>query len=404
MMVRDRVTQLRIRGMRTLADVVLDLDGLTVLIGDNGTGKSTILEACEILHRAAYEGFGDDVQRIHGGAPSLLRVGVTEMVLGVRIEGNGDPLDYEIGFDPRAGIARERLCTLPQEGASAVFERVGETVRFGAAIPRNPSAGGADSLFAPDKLVLTSFGIRPPHPSMLRLRKALERIEVHAPFEVMPMWLSRSTQRRSAMRGVSLHQPTDRLERLGANLANAYSALKNDFDEDHWQQTMAYVRLGLGEDIRTVNLRPDAGGAEIGLWIKYAGVDQQLPASALSDGTLAYLALVALYRLDTGSSLVAMDEPELHLHPALLMRALDFFEAMARDRPVLLATHSDRLLDGLSDPARSAVLCELDEERRTRLRRPDPEALQRWLTRYRGLGDIRGAGHQASIMAPELPS
>ena len=31
-------------------------------------------------------------------------------------------------------------------------------------------------------------------------------------------------------------------------------------------------------------------------------------------------------------------------------------------------------------------------------------ALERWLTRYRGLGDIRGAGHQASIMAPELPS
>jgi predicted ATPase len=85
-------------------------------------------------------------------------------------------------------------------------------------------------------------------------------------------------------------------------------------------------------------------------------------------------------------------------HPELLMRALDFFEAMARDRPVLLATHSGRLLDGLSEPARGVVLCELSEDRRTRLVRPDEGALARWLDRYRGLGDLRGAGHQASVM------
>ena len=30
----------------------LDLDGLTVLIGENGTGKSTILECFELLRRA----------------------------------------------------------------------------------------------------------------------------------------------------------------------------------------------------------------------------------------------------------------------------------------------------------------------------------------------------------------
>ncbi len=231
--------------------------------------------------------------------------------------------------------------------------------------------------------------------------RALDHIEVHVPFEVMATWVGRSTQRRSAMRGAALHQPANRLEKLGANLANVYSSLKNDFDEDHWQQTMAYVRLGLGEDVRSINVRPDPGGADIGLWVKYAGIDQQLPASALSDGTLAYLALVALYRLDAGSALLAFDEPELHLHPALLMRALDFFEAMARDRPVILATHSDRLLDGLSDPARSAVLCELDEARRTRLIRPDPEALGRWLGRSPG---ARSAPCASASCATSRPS
>lgn len=42
------VEMMRIRGLRTLADVTLPLRGLTVLIGDNGSGKSSILEAFRI--------------------------------------------------------------------------------------------------------------------------------------------------------------------------------------------------------------------------------------------------------------------------------------------------------------------------------------------------------------------
>jgi len=133
---------------------------------------------------------------------------------------------------------------------------------------------------------------------------------------------------------------------------------------------MDYVRMGLGRDVESINLRADPGGGSIALRLKIAGIDEQLPAFALSDGMLAYLCFVALYRLNTKKTLIAFDEPETHLHPELLQRVLGFFEAMAKDRPVLLATHSDRLLDGLADPARSVVLCELDERRATKLKSP----------------------------------
>lgn len=399
-MARDRLTELRIKGMRTLADVRLELQGLTVLIGDNGTGKSSIIEACELLRRAAGQAFGDEIHRIHGGPASLLRIGAQEIVLGVRVEGQSEPLDYELSIDRGGNVTHEKLLLFGEGSPLLVLDRAGASASFIPETEAPPDAWTHES-FPPNKLVLTSFGIRPPHPAMLRMMRALERIEVHVPFEVTPTWVARATQRPSALRSASLHEPTSRLSRLGANLANAYSALKNDFGEQHWRDTMAYVRLGLGDGVDNINLRPDPGGGAIALWLKYAGLDDQLPTMALSDGTLAYLALVALFRLDERSSLVAFDEPELHLHPALLMRALDFFEAMAVERPVILATHSDRLLDGLSDPACSAVLCELDEERRTRLVRPDPEALARWLARYRGLGDIRGAGHERSVMTCE---
>ncbi|MBI4567293.1 MAG: AAA family ATPase [Planctomycetes bacterium] len=53
---RDTVTRVRIQGMRALADVGLRTKGLTVLIGDNGSGKSTIVEALELLHKMARPG------------------------------------------------------------------------------------------------------------------------------------------------------------------------------------------------------------------------------------------------------------------------------------------------------------------------------------------------------------
>ncbi|MBP6743216.1 MAG: ATP-binding protein, partial [Deltaproteobacteria bacterium] len=122
-------------------------------------------------------------------------------------------------------------------------------------------------------------------------------------------------------------------------------------------------------------------------------------------GTLAYLAWVALYRAPRPEppALLAFDEPELHLHPHLLMRVLDFLESLGQSSSVLVATHSDRLLDGLSRPAQQAVLCELDARGQTQLRRPNQEALDRWMERYRGIGDLRSAGHDASIWNDDEP-
>ena len=129
-----------------------------------------------------------------------------------------------------------------------------------------------------------------------------------------------------------------------------------------------------------------------------------MPAEYLSEGQLAYLAMIALCELSDRSSLLSFDEPELHLHPALLARVVMMLEELAQDLPVILATHSDRLLDGLSDPGTSVVLCDLDERGVTRLRRPNPESLASWLTDYQGVGRIRTEGYTALLFeAPPLP-
>ncbi|MEO7330515.1 MAG: AAA family ATPase, partial [Minicystis sp.] len=91
------ITELRIEGLRTIEKVRLRLDGLTVLIGDNGTGKSSILEACEILRRATGPRFLDEFHGIHGGLTSLLRQGATRLQIGIEVRPSEDELE-QYGF------------------------------------------------------------------------------------------------------------------------------------------------------------------------------------------------------------------------------------------------------------------------------------------------------------------
>ncbi len=444
------ITELRIEGLRTLEKIRLDLDGLTVLIGDNGAGKSSILEACEILRRATGRRFMDELYGIHGGLTALLRQGAPRLTIGVTIRPVRDDFSpQDVGYQC-ANIVKSddsieyELSVVP----SASFATLEETVRYrakpqpGAAGPKNGKRLGAKSKQSSvqnDAVVcirrsatsvsFPTWGKEFPHPDddiavqlpflatmddsgwhdpgyseAQCVAAYLRNLRVHIPFETMPSWAARALDRKSALRTPGLLTPATHLEKLGVNLASAYHALKNSFGRSHWDDTLAYIRLGLGERIEDVVTWADPSGGSIGLSIKLLGLDVPISASQLSDGMLSYLAFVALFRLNvTKPSLLAFDEPDLHLHPHLLMRVLDFFESMAKDTPVLIATHSDRLLDGLTDPAKSVVLCSLDERGATRLVRPDREALTKWLERYRGLGDIRSAGHAASIMTKVEP-
>jgi len=395
-----KLTEIRVRGMRALANVALPLDGLTVLIGDNGAGKSTLIEAFEILRKVGSP--SPDVIRFlneeHDGLDALLRLKAPRVQFGVTIRVGGETVDYDFSVarvgkfatvDEETLVARTHGQTprriLHRSGSDCiVFHPNGSADKF-------QTAGGSLSVF--DHIPSDS-------PEVGALITALGTIDVRLPFETRPLWLCRERQWSAPLRGPAPPEEVTSLERLGDNLTAAYHSLREGSPPKDWAETLRLIKLGLGDDVVDVKF-PPAGRGKIDLAIDVEGVGA-ITTATLSDGQLTYLAFVAMTRLPAARSALVFDEPDLHLHPELMMRVLDLLEGMSEKHPVVLATHSDRLLDALSEPAKAVVLCRLDTDRATELLRPDPKAFAEWLERYRGLGSLRADGMTSYVMTRKV--
>jgi predicted ATPase len=390
-----RLVEARIRGLRTLADVTLQLGGMTVLIGDNGAGKSSILEALRIAGLVVRPNFVATLSREHM-LVSAVRKDSDGLKLDLRVEAEARNIVYSIDVDPKARrITRESICELP----------LGLDLRAGAAgvrplVLRTPDnklqGGGAMDQHVGDELsIFEYFGRAPVVDAITIIRQACEGIDVHVPFAVSAGWAKRSTGDDAAVREPRVIEPSRRLELFGANLATVYHALKNSGVE-RWRETMDLLRLGIGPELEDVSLSiPGSGHIELSLELRDVG---HIPAFHLADGHLSHLAFVALVQVDDGRSLLAFDEPEQHLHPALLTRVVQLLERGSKKYPVVIATHSDRLLDCLPDPAGTVRVCELDARHRTSVAQLDSVLLDKWLQRYSGLGQIRAQGQLRSVI------
>lgn len=386
---RDRIVRVRFSGLRTAADVQLDCEPMTVLIGPNGVGKSTLIEGLEILHKIS---LGTDFVRTihddHGGVSHLLRRGESELKLGVDITDGDSSLSYAMTLARRNGSFAIDHESLHQDG-EALFTRNGETLV-------TDLVEGHAFTFMKWPLLISLSAV---NPVVARMSNALAGIEVHVPFATQARWFGPGMVPERNMRVDNIVQSTGRVDRGGANLSNVVHALRNRPD---WPDTLETIKLLIDDDITDVTTPASASGGNIGLAISYRA-SGSIPAFALSDGTLALLALIAIARLDGGDtprSLLVLDEPDLHLHPGAIAQVVALLEQCGEQQPVVIATHSDRLLDSLADPARATVLCDLDDRRRLRLRRPDRTQLDRWLTEYRGLGHLRSEGYDRLVFPP----
>ena len=117
------------------------------------------------------------------------------------------------------------------------------------------------------------------------------------------------------------------------------------------------------------------------------GYSRSTPATHLSDGTLYYICLVALFIDPNPPPLICFEEPEVGLHPGVIHVLADLFLEASKTTQVLIATHSDILVDAIGKHRKDAILiCEWSDNQ-TCITRPDQDVLEKWLEKY-SLGEL----------------
>ncbi|MFH1028180.1 MAG: AAA family ATPase [Pseudomonadota bacterium] len=114
--------------------------------------------------------------------------------------------------------------------------------------------------------------------------------------------------------------------------------------------------------------------------------DFVIPATRLSDGTLRYLCLLAILVDPSPPPLICIEEPELGLHPDILPKLADLMVAAAERTQLIVTTHSDILVDAMTERPEAIVVCE-KHDGMTQLRRLRKDELTVWLGKYR-LGQL----------------
>lgn len=118
--------------------------------------------------------------------------------------------------------------------------------------------------------------------------------------------------------------------------------------------------------------------------------DYTVPATRLSDGTLRYICLLAILCDPKPPPLVCIEEPELGLHPDILPKLADLMQKTAERTQLIVTTHSDVLVDAMSECPEAVLVCE-KHDGKTEIKRLDEQRLENWLEKYR-LGELWTSG------------
>src|SRR6266478_2462976 len=100
-----RFGQLSVLGFRRLCDVRLSLRPLSVMIGANGTGKTSVLDVLSLLASSAQARLSSSISELSGLANVLTYDKAAELGLGITMEiPHHEPLEYSLWLRPQ-GIA-----------------------------------------------------------------------------------------------------------------------------------------------------------------------------------------------------------------------------------------------------------------------------------------------------------
>ena len=381
-----QIESITVRNFRCLRDITLDnLTRMTIVVGPNGSGKSSLFDVFTFLKDALTQNVAAAVAQ-RGGYRELVtrgEAGPLEITLQFR-ESGGRLATYQLKITQ----ARNR----PVVEHEALSYRIGQGGRWGwrfvdnrrgeGEVITNESEYGVSAMKGTDQkkrkfklddpstLAIKSFGQLQEFPIVSEFRKFIENWHI-SDFQI-------ADARPSADFGYAEHLST-----RGDNVALVAKYLYENHPQQFNRVLQAMRQRVPG--VSDVKAKPTEDGR---LVLRFQDDNFQDPfiAPNVSDGTIKMFAYLVLLYDPNPHPLLAVEEPENQLYPALMRELVEEFHDYAqRGGQVFVSTHSPDFLNGAElDEIRWLV----KEDGFTKIRRASESELLRNLVHE---GDLPGA-------------
>ncbi|MHB1156606.1 MAG: AAA family ATPase [Phycisphaerales bacterium] len=363
----------------------LKMQPLNVLIGPNGSGKSNLIEAIGLLRSAATKltapmrgaGGGGVSEWIWKGTPH----GQACIEAIIDNPSGQQPLRHVIEFSENSArfeLMDERIENIkPYRGNSEPYFYY----KFQRGRPilnvrdKKPERHLKREDVAPDESIISQRKDPDQYPELAYLA------DIYNQFRLYREWtFGRSSVFRSPQ---AADLPNERLAEDFSNLGLFLNRLQGVPKAKN--AVIEHLR-DLYQGLDDFGVKIQGGTVEVWLTERHFTI----PANRLSDGTLRYLCLLAILLDPTPPPLICIEEPELGLHPDMLPGLADLLVAASERTQLVVSTHSDILVDAMSEQPESVVVFE-KHDGQTQMKRLETNELHEWLKKYR-LGHLWMSG------------
>lgn len=408
------LTRLEVRGFKNLLDVGLDFGPFTCIAGANGIGKSNVFDVLEFMAHLASETLVEAAQRVRGASglrggdprdlfwdgyrehPRSIQIAAEMLVsrhveddLGAEAQATTTFLRYELalGYEAPTGqgsvgrltLLKEELRHINKGDAPRHLRFPHATKTFRNSVVEGQRRGGA-FLSTEERETGTvinvhgdggSFGKPQPRAAGRAGRTVLSSVTTNdyptilAARREMQSW-KRLALEPSALRAPDSFNSPRTLGQDGRHLAATLYRIAHEPGPDgEIDPEAVYARVAgrlsdlSGVGVEGLEVELDHVREVFTLFLDERG-RLRLPARALSEGTLRFLALCVLLEDPTFTGLMCMEEPENGIHPANLSAIIELVRDLAVDpelppdennpfRQVIINTHSPGVVQ-LCDP------------------------------------------------------
>jgi predicted ATPase len=374
------IHKLTLQELLSFDNAQIELRPLNILVGPNGSGKSNLIACIDLLRSSATD-FLTPMRGTGGGIGEWKRKGALQLshIIAHITDFDTDLLRHDIIFS----LANSRFDLLDE----LIRDEFQDDVSREEKTYYHSSLGNGTILTQGIHVDLKQQHIRHNEPILAQrddptyypvlayLNSAYKKIKIYREWSFGSSSVFRKPQ--------PADMPTDYLEEDFSNLGLFLNHLRSI---PSVKKTIISHLKDLYSDLDDFDVRVKGGTVEVFLTEgKFV-----FPASRLSDGTLRYLCLLAILCDPEPPPLICIEEPELGLHPDLLHKVADLLIEASERTQLIVSTHSDLLVDAMTETPESVVVFE-KHDGQTKMSRLDANRLKHWLTQYR-LGELWMSG------------